>query len=40
MADVGIDVAAEQPKILTNDTVRRFRDEIRYGVETLISELH
>ncbi|WP_459545033.1 arsenate reductase/protein-tyrosine-phosphatase family protein [Nocardia sp. X0981] len=37
MAEVGIDITAEFPKVLT--AVRPIRDEIRIRVEALITEL-
>ena len=39
MREVGIDITAERPKILTTDAVRPIRDEIRYRIAALVIDL-
>lgn len=39
MREVGIDITAERPKILTTEAVRPIRDEIRYRIAALVIDL-
>ena len=39
MAEQGIDIASNVPKVLTTEAVRPIRDEIRDRVEALLAEL-